>query len=112
MIQSISDLVLRLSRTGKILSVYPAGKFAALAPFEDLFHNKVGHNIAELLPHPLGEQCLTCIERALKTGEIQVEFRIPNTDRRGEARISVIGKNEVLAIVREITGRRRVRYSN
>ncbi|HEY9643831.1 MAG TPA: PAS domain S-box protein [Coleofasciculaceae cyanobacterium] len=109
LIQSISDLVLRLSRTGTILSVYPVGKVNALAPFENLFHNKVGQNIADLLPHPLGKQCMTCIERALKIGEIQVEFRVPNTNRMGEARISVIGRNEVLVTVREITDRRRVR---
>ncbi len=122
MMESTPDLVVRLSSAGEILSIYSdrnsdyytdhsyAGrKVEAIASFPYPFQDKVGHCLDEFLPYPLSEQCMTYIDRALKTGEIEVKFRIPNSDRMGEARITVIGKNEVLAIVREITEHRRVR---
>lgn len=113
MMESTPDLVMRLSSAGEILSIYSDRysdhKLDAIAPFPYLSQDKVGHHLNEFLPHPLSEQCMIYVDRALKTGEIQVEFRIPNSDRMGEARITVIGKNEVLAIVREITEHRRVR---
>ncbi|MBI4783776.1 MAG: PAS domain S-box protein [Oscillatoriophycideae cyanobacterium NC_groundwater_1537_Pr4_S-0.65um_50_18] len=108
-ISAVPGLVMRLSSDGQILSIYSDESMDAIAPFQDILQDKIGHHLAELLPYPLGEQCMTYIERALKMGEIQVEFRVPKSDRMGEARITVIGKNEVLAIVREITAHRRVR---
>ena len=127
MMESTPDMVIRLSSAGEILSIYSdrnsdyytdhsyadhsyAGrKVETIDPFPYPFQDKVGHRLDEFLPYPLSKQCMTYIDRALKTGEIEVKFRIPNSDRMGEARITVIGKNEVLAIMREITEHRRVR---
>jgi PAS domain S-box-containing protein len=103
MVESTPDLVMRLSSGGKILSLYSEQRLDAIAPSQNLFQDKIGHYLTALLPYPLGEQCIAYIQRALEIGEIQVEFRIPNSDRMGEARITVIGKNEVLAIVRKLT---------
>jgi len=117
MMESTPDVVMRLSSKGEILSIYSDYKLDnkldnnlnAVIPLRYMFQDKVGYHLAELVPPPLDEQCMTYIERALEIGEIEVKFRIPNSDRMGEARITVIGKNEVLVIVREITMHRRGR---
>jgi len=73
----------------------------------------LGRTVHEVLPADLARQTVGHVQRALQTGDTQVfEYQIPvplpNGNLRDfEGRIAVSGNDEVLAIARDITERRR-----
>lgn len=107
LIEAIPDSILRLRRDGTILDYISkrATSGLTLLPLD-----AVGLNVYEMLPPALAELARRHIEAALATGETQVfEFSV---DRNGEtvhreARIVVSGEDEVTAVVRDITDRKR-----
>src|SRR5207249_4788398 len=71
----------------------------------------LGKALPQLAPDRLVEPIRYYLERALKTGEAQsFEFQFCRRQemRHLEARVSVCGANEVLAIVRDVTERKRL----
>jgi PAS domain S-box-containing protein len=109
LLEAIPDLIFRLDGEGRFLDfVMAKGQGPALRPAVFL-----GRTVGEVMPTDLARRMMHHIDRALQTGEAQVlEYRIPvplpdGNPRDYEARIAASAKDEVVAIVRDITERKR-----
>ena len=70
----------------------------------------LNRTLKEVLPHPIAAAMQTCIDRALLSGDIEVlEFQLTTAgqSRHFEARIVNSADQEVMAILRDITKRKR-----
>jgi len=111
LLEAIPDLILHIDAEGRFLDHAPAkGQPLLIPPGEFL-----GRTVSEVLPAELAPRVMQRIERALQTGGTQVlEYTIPvplpdGNPRDYEARIAASGKDEVVAIVRDVTRSRRAR---
>jgi PAS domain S-box-containing protein len=109
--KAIPDLIFHLDDEGRFLDFMPAkGQVPAIPPTEFL-----GRTVSEVLPEDLARRMMRHIGRALQTGKTQVfEYKLPvplpsGNLRDYEARIVKCGDNEVLGIVRDVTGHRQAR---
>ncbi|MFB2937675.1 PAS domain S-box protein [Aerosakkonemataceae cyanobacterium BLCC-F154] len=106
LLNAIPDLVVCMSKDGKILE-YQTGKNSSMPLLSNM---KVGTSIYEILPENLGQQFGINIEKTLVTNEMQTwEYQILiNGDWRfRECRMVVSGRNEVIAIIRDITDKKK-----
>lgn len=100
---AIPDLMLRLRRDGACLD-YISPKDASASQFLP-----IEHNIAEVLPSNLVQRQLQAIEQALTTQELQIyEHQVCKHGKVAyeEVRITALGDDEVLVIVRDISDRK------
>lgn len=102
LLEALPDAIFRIRADGRLMDFIPSKEFLPLAPPEDFLEKK----IAEILPADLAKQALGYIKRALSEGQTQT-FEYALEERFFEARV-VPGKDEVIAIVRDITERVRV----
>lgn len=109
-INAIPDLIFRFNRDGIFLDYKAAKDYNLAVPPEEF----LGKRVDEILPQQVSQPILQCIESALETQEIQIfEYQLPEennqdyTTRDWEARLFVSHENEVMAIVRDITERKR-----
>ncbi|MDC4224975.1 MAG: PAS domain S-box protein [Candidatus Manganitrophus sp.] len=106
LLNAIPDMMLQLRRDGTILDFKKAKNIEPLVPPSEF----LGKNLAEILPPEIARPTLNYIEQALKTGTVQI-FEYPlwmnGEPRDYEARIVVSGREEVLAVIRDITKRKR-----
>lgn len=105
LIEAMPDLMFRLSSDGIFVN-YKAGKGnnLLLPP-----HEFLGKNIYEVMPQEVAELIMNCIKQALATQDVQIcEYQLVVNQNifYCEARIAVSAKNEVIAIVRDITERK------
>lgn len=106
-LEAIPDLMFRYSESGVFLDFIPAKNFGLLVPPEQF----LGKHVSEVLPPALAEEAMAYLRQALQTGELQIyEYQL--NDQRGvlrsfEARIQPVDKNQALAIIRDITHRKR-----
>lgn len=114
LLEAIPDLMLRLRQDGTYLDVRIAKDPTQEHPFSP--SGLLGKNLREVLPDEIAEQTLQASHRARQTGRAQIlEYQLPLTQsgheqpqlRDFEARLVASGKDEVLAIVRDITERKR-----
>jgi PAS domain S-box-containing protein len=114
LLEAIPDLMLRLRQDGTYLDVRVAKDPTQEHPFSP--SGLLGKNLREVLPERIAEQTLQAAHRARQTGRAQIlEYQLPLTSSGGEqtqlrdfeARLVASGKDEVLAIVRDITERKR-----
>jgi PAS domain S-box-containing protein len=106
LLNAIPDLMFRLSREGVYLD-YKAPKDSDLSLPPD---RVIGRTVLENLPPGLTEESLKHIHRTLDSGEPHVmEYDMPHLEHihHFEARIVVSGSDEVIAIVRDITERKK-----
>ena len=100
------DMVFRMSADATFLDFLPAADLNPLVPPGEF----IGKKAADVMPAEVAEQVGLKIEFALRTDELQ-ELEYDLTTARGvesfEARVAPIGGNEVLAVVRDVTARRR-----
>ncbi|HEY9781137.1 MAG TPA: PAS domain-containing sensor histidine kinase [Leptolyngbyaceae cyanobacterium] len=107
MLSAIPDLILRISSGGTYLDYIPAKNSEMLASSSQM----LGKNEYEVMPHQVAQQRMHYVELALSTNQPQIfEYKLPiqGEIRQEEARIVVSGKDEVLAIVRDITERKQI----
>ena len=107
LLNAIPDLILRISSDGTYLDYIPAKNSEILASSSQM----LGKNEYEVMPHQVAQQRMHYVELALSTNQPQIfEYKLPiqGEIRVEEARIVVSGKDEVLAIVRDITERKQV----
>ncbi|MBD2462947.1 PAS domain S-box protein [Oscillatoria sp. FACHB-1407] len=105
MLDATPDLMFRLSLNGRYLDF--KGSPETDMPREAI----VGQYLHDVLPPEVAELSLQTIRKTLETGELQIcEYQLLNDKglRDYEARLVVSGKDEVLAIVRDVTDRKRV----
>ena len=102
---AIPDMMFRISRDGRYLDFVPAkGVEPVLLP--ELFLKR---KILDVMPPEFAERSMHYVRLALETGETQAyEYELPlhGSPHRYEARVAVSGKDEVLALVRDITERK------
>lgn len=110
LLNAIPDLMFRLDRQGTFLDYHADANDMVMPP-----SSVIGGNIRQL-PADEGviERMLRKIQMALDTGEIQMlEYSLPTAGgaKDFEARMVADGPNEVVAIVRDITERKRTEQS-
>lgn len=106
LLDAVPDLMFRLSREGRFLEI-KASRETTLFDMRD----PRGRRVREVLPTALVEDVMDAVDTTLGSRETQsIEFARPgeNGMQYYEARFVVSGDDEVLAIVREITERRRM----
>ncbi|NET59811.1 MAG: CBS domain-containing protein [Symploca sp. SIO2E6] len=105
LLNAIPDLILRLSREGKLVN-YKAAK-----DFQIPFHpcQFLGKSLYDMFPREVAELAMACVQQSLSTGETQsFEYQLSwdNQCRFYEARFAVSDIDEVIVIVRDITERK------
>lgn len=106
LINAIPDLMFRISGDGIFVN-YKVSKEEDLLVKPDRF---IGRRVDEVMPPEVAQPTMYYIQQALTTGELQIfEYQLYIDDELCdyEARIVVSAVNEVMAIVRNITARKR-----
>src|SRR5437773_4318305 len=107
LVDATPDFILRLRGDGTILD-FKAPKDVDLPVSVSELLGKV---LLELAPETLAEPTRYYMERTLQTGEVHsfdFQFPLGGQVRDFEARVTVCGANEVMAIVRDVTERKRL----
>lgn len=105
-LNAIPDLIFRMGKDGTFLDFKAERESDLAVPPNQI----IGRKIEDLLPHEVASQAMYHIRRALSTGERQIyeyELAVGGRPHHYEARMVVSGKDEVLAIVRNVTERRK-----
>jgi diguanylate cyclase (GGDEF)-like protein/PAS domain S-box-containing protein len=105
-LNAIPDLMLRISKEGSILECKEAKETESIIDSQEF----TGKKLDQLLPGDVAVKAMHFVEQALQRGDIQFfEYQIEkdNTIYYYETRIVASGKDEVLAIVRNISERKR-----
>ncbi|MCU0691756.1 MAG: PAS domain S-box protein [Polyangiaceae bacterium] len=106
-LQLVPDLMFRLRTDGTLLDFYASDERLLHAPALRI----VGGHLQDLVPSQVAEASIRCAQRALDTGKVathEYSLDVPAGHLFFEARHIATGEpDEVLAIVRDITERRR-----
>src|SRR5215207_1774871 len=105
MLEAIPDLMFRISRDGEYLDFRARDEGKLYVPPEEF----VGRTLREIMPPELAGPMLDGIARALDTGETQlIEYNLPMPEgvRDFETRLVASGPEEILSVVRDVTGRK------
>ena len=103
----VPDMVFRLRQDGTILEFKPAKDIPLLTPTVEI----VGQNLKDLLPAQVAMQAMHYLDQTLRTGQVQTftcQHLLPDDLRDFEARSVLCGPDEVLALVRDVTDRKRL----
>ena len=101
LLNAVPDMIFEMSRDGRILQFIPSTINAPLLPPEEF----IGKTITEVLPS-LSDQTTFAIGRTLDSGEVnafEYELFQDGKQRTFEARITPIGPDTVLAMVRDVS---------
>jgi len=104
-VDALPDVVFRLDKNGRYLDM-KLPNHSSLTPEQIR-----GRTLFDMLPAEVATEGLNYIHRALQEGEMQIqEYNLPQANgevRYFEARIVVSGQDEVLAVVRDMTERKK-----
>lgn len=106
MLNAIPDLIFRFDRKGTYLDYVAAKDTKLVAPANEI----IGKSVYELLPPSVAQQAMYYAEQALAQRSMQIfEYQLPieGEIHDYEARIVPSGEDEVIAIVREISERKK-----
>ncbi|MEG4548072.1 PAS domain S-box protein [Microcoleus sp. N9_B2] len=106
LLNAIPDMIFRCRADGTFVDFKPAKDFENILPQKAL----IGKKAQDILPPAFAEKILSGNQQAIATGEIQVvEYQMPVNDELYdfEARIVFCTDDEIIAIVRDITQRKR-----
>lgn len=106
LMSAIPDLIFRLDRNCRFLDCWVNDENNLLVPREQF----LGKTTFDVLPREVAEGGTRALERALETGTIQIyEYSLQTPDGTGwyEQRIAPISADEVIAITRNVTERKR-----
>lgn len=101
LLDAIPDMIFELKRDGSIVRFIPSPTNEPLLPPEEF----IGKTIAQVLPH-LADQTSFAIARALESGQLsafEYQMHINDETRTFEARITPVGTDLVLAMVRDVS---------
>ena len=105
-LHALPDLVFRLGADGVFREFFAPNTRELAAPPDTI----VGHSLEELLPPPIAEDSRRTLQKALTSGRVETHeyvLDLPDGQQHFEARHVANGADEVLAIVRNITRRKR-----
>ncbi|HIK43600.1 MAG TPA: PAS domain S-box protein, partial [Leptolyngbyaceae cyanobacterium M65_K2018_010] len=105
-VEAIPDLLIRTRRDGTYLEIIGRDRLLEVHADQSL---TVGSHVQDSLPEDLAAQRLTSIQTALATGMLQIyeqHLKTHGQDHDEEVRIAVLGEDEVLIMVRDITQRK------
>jgi signal transduction histidine kinase len=101
-LSTLSDPAFVLRKDGVIVEAYiPAHYELAITSAA-----VVGRSIRDLLPPQIGQQAMHYVEKACRTRETQTfasQYLLPGRVREFQAKVTLCGKNELLAVVRDIS---------
>ena len=106
LLNAIPDMIFRCRADGTFVDFKPAKDFENIIPQKAL----IGKKAQDILPAAFADKILSGHQQAIATGEIQVvEYQMPVNDELYdfEARIVFCTDDEIIAIVRDITNRKR-----
>ena len=106
LLNAIPDLIFSISKNGTFFNFKGAKENNLPMPASEL----LGKHLYEVLPTEVAQPTINSVERALSTGEVQIfesQVLVNNSLRDYEFRIAVSAEDEVMAIVRDITERKR-----
>lgn len=106
LLENIPDLIFRMRSDGTFLDYHAAAESRLYIKPEQF----LGKKASDVLPPELAQITLMKVNRAIETQQIQTyEYKLEMEDGIGdfEARYSASGKNEVIAIIRDITARKK-----
>lgn len=101
LLNAIPDMIFEFSRDGTILQFIPSSSNSPLFPPEQF----IGKSIVDFLPS-LADQTMFAIGRALESGHVhafQYELLQDGKNRTFEARLTPLGPDTVLAMVRDVS---------
>jgi len=107
LLSSIPDMMLRVRSDGELLEYMPGGGITPLLPPEEF----LGRKLEEVMPPDLGRRAMQDMVRAVATKETQAyEYSLPEEDgvHHYEYRIIPYSDDQVLAMVRDISERKRL----
>lgn len=105
LIRGMPDMIIRARADGTYLAIAGRERFTVY----DDDHFSVGTSLYDSLPQEQAEQRMYYIRQALATGELQRyehQLTVDGQLRQEEVRIVVIGADEVMVLVRDITERK------
>jgi PAS domain S-box-containing protein len=106
LLETIPDKIIHYRKDGTHLAVKMPSDYIATTQY-DLDNHP---NITQINPE-LAPRVLSCLQQAVETGQTQVlEYEAMRGDEKEyrEARYAAINQDEIVAIIRDITGRKRV----
>ena len=106
LINAMPDLLFRISGDGTYVNFKASKDYDLLIPPDEF----LGKKVHEVMPPEVAKPTMHCVEKALATGEVQIfEYQLARHEQLYyyEARIVVSAEDEVMAIVRDITDRKR-----
>jgi len=105
-LDALPDLMFRIDRRGTYLSYHAPNEADLMVPPEQF----LGKTARQVMPPRHAEQCMEHLERCLKSGDVQTyEYEYTNAigrTRSWEVRMAPCASDEVMALVRDVTGRR------
>ncbi|HXF84871.1 MAG TPA: ATP-binding protein [Anaerolineales bacterium] len=107
LLEAIPDMIFELSAEGIFLDYISTAENKPLLPPSEF----IGRNIKEILPPHVADPALFAIRRAIETKQLhafEYQLRVKNETRSFEARMVALTDSSVIAIVREITVRKRL----
>jgi PAS domain S-box-containing protein len=105
-VEALPDMLFRISSDGRFLDCQAADHESLLMPLAQF----VGKNVSEVLPPDIAEMTMKHLDSALRTGALQqYEYRltIGGAERFYESRMVRGGDQEALAVVRDVTDRKK-----
>lgn len=107
LLDAMPDLMFRMNRDAVFLDYHAPQPYDLKVPPQEF----LGSVIDDVLPPPIATATREYLRRALDSGETQLfeyEMVIADEPRDYEARLAVSGEAEILALVRDITERKRL----
>jgi PAS domain S-box-containing protein len=104
---TVMDMIFRVRKDGTIIEY----KAATDVPFTLEEATVLGKTLKQLLPTTLATEAMQKLSQALKTRQVQTlagQFLLPDEVRDFEARAVICADDEILAVVRDVTDRKRL----
>jgi PAS domain S-box-containing protein len=102
LLDAVPDMIFEFNSDGIILQFISSANNQPLLPPEQF----LGRTITEVIPEAVADQTMFGIERVLQSGQVHAfEYQLLQNDENKtfEARLSPLGSDTVLAIVRDVT---------